>query len=105
MATKREVDIPVAGYRVSHAEVRHLLDRLRKMPLRARRNMACMTPDRADIIIAGLSIIDALMKRFRVNVLAVHTRGVRDGLVREMIDELQGSEIVGDATVQRDGAI
>ena len=105
MATKREVDIPVAGYRVSHAEVRHLLDRLRKMPLRARRNMAGMTPDRADIIIAGLSIIDALMKRFRVNVLAVHTRGVRDGLVREMIDELQGSEIVGDATVQRDGAI
>ena len=105
MATKREFDIPVAGYRVSHAEVRHLLDRLRKMPLRARRNMAGMTPDRADIIIAGLSIIDALMKRFRVNVLAVHTRGVRDGLVREMIDELQGSEIVGDATVQRDGAI
>jgi exopolyphosphatase / guanosine-5'-triphosphate,3'-diphosphate pyrophosphatase len=106
MAAKREADMPVAGYRVSHAEVRHLLDRLRKLPLRARRNMAGMTPDRADIIIAGLSIIDALMKRFRVNLLAVHTRGIRDGLVREMIDELQVSEAAGgDTAAQRNAAI
>jgi exopolyphosphatase / guanosine-5'-triphosphate,3'-diphosphate pyrophosphatase len=90
MASKREFDIPVAGYKASHAEVRHLLDRLRKIPLRARRGMAGMTPDRADIIIAGLSIVDALMKRFRVNTLVIHTRGVRDGLVREMIDEAMG---------------
>lgn len=90
MATKREADLPVAGYKASHAEIRHLLDRLRKMPLRARRSMAGMTPDRADIIIAGLSIVDALMKRFRVNTLVIHTRGVRDGLVREMIDEAIG---------------
>ena len=80
MAAKKQVDVPVAGYKVSQAEVRHLLDRLRKMPLRARRGMAGMTPDRADIIIAGLTIIDALMKRFRVNTLVIHTRGVRDGL-------------------------
>jgi exopolyphosphatase/guanosine-5'-triphosphate,3'-diphosphate pyrophosphatase len=90
MASKREFDIPVAGYKASHAEVRHLLDRLRKIPLRARRGMAGMTPDRADIIIAGLSIVDALMKRFRVNTLVIHTRGVRDGLVREMIDDAMG---------------
>jgi exopolyphosphatase/guanosine-5'-triphosphate,3'-diphosphate pyrophosphatase len=90
MASKREFDIPVAGYKASHAEIRHLLDRLRKIPLRARRGMAGMTPDRADIIIAGLSIVDALMKRFRVNTLVIHTRGVRDGLVREMIDEAMG---------------
>ena len=105
MAGKREADVPVAGYRVSHAEVRHLLDRLQKMPLRARRNLAGMTPDRADIIIAGLSIVDALMKRFRVNLLAVHTRGVRDGLVREMIDEFEAGQAVGDTTAQRDAAI
>ena len=106
MAVKRETDIPVAGYRVSHAEVRHLLDRLQKLPLRARRNMAGMTPDRADIIVAGLSIIDGLMKRFRVNLLAVHTRGVRDGLVQEMIEELQVSAVdSGDTAAQRTAAI
>jgi exopolyphosphatase/guanosine-5'-triphosphate,3'-diphosphate pyrophosphatase len=31
-----------------------------------------------------------LLKRFRVNTLVIHTRGVRDGLVREMIDEALG---------------
>ncbi len=105
MASKRESDVPVAGYHVSHAELRHLLDRLKKMPLRARRSMPGMTPDRADIIVAGLSIIDALMKRFRVNTLAVHTRGVRDGLVREMIEELQGPPAAGGQEGLRDAAI
>ena len=103
MAAKKEFDIPVAGYKVSHAEVRHLLDRLLKMPLRSRRSMAGMTPDRADIILAGLSIIDALMKRFRVNTLMIHTRGVRDGLVREMIDEAVGTTV--DDPANRDAAI
>ena len=103
MASKKEVDIPVAGYKVSHAEVRHLLDRLIKMPLRSRRSMAGMTPDRADIILAGLSIIDALMKRFRVNTLVIHTRGVRDGLVREMIDDAMGTTV--DDPAHRDAAI
>jgi len=104
MASKREVDVPVAGYKVSHAEVRHLLDRLRKIPLRARRGLAGMTPDRADIIIAGLTIVDALMKRFHVNVLAVHTRGVRDGLLREMLEESAPGSPADDAA-HRDAAI
>ena len=104
MATRRESNVPVAGYTVSHAEVRHLLDRLRKMPLRARRSMPGMTPDRADIIVAGLSIIDALLKRFHVNTLAVHTRGVRDGLLREMIEEAAVAS-GGDEPAFRDAAI
>ena len=103
MATKREADVPVAGYSVSQAEIRHLLDRLSKMPLRARRNMPGMTPDRADIILAGLTIVDALLKRFRVNTVVVHTRGVRDGLVREMIEESLGT--AGDEPAQREAAI
>jgi exopolyphosphatase/guanosine-5'-triphosphate,3'-diphosphate pyrophosphatase len=103
MAAKREVDVPVAGYRVSQAEVHHLLDRLSKMPIRARRNLPGMTPDRADIIIAGLTIVDALLKRFRVNTVVVHTRGVRDGLVREMIEESLGA--AGDEPAQRELAI
>ncbi len=103
MAAKRQIDIPVAGYKISQAELRHLLDRLRKMPLRARRGMAGMTPDRADIIIAGLSIVDGLLKRFRVNTLVIHTRGVRDGLVREMIDEAAlGGHAADDPTLREE---
>ena len=90
MAAKRQDELPVAGYRVSQAEVRHLLDRLVKMPVRERRALPGMMPDRADIIVAGLTIVAALMKRYRVNTLMVHTRGVRDGLLREMIDDSLG---------------
>jgi len=103
MAAKRETDVPVAGYRVSQAEVYHLLDRLSKMPLRGRRAIPGMMPDRADIIVAGLTIVDALLKRFRVNSVVVHTRGVRDGLVREMIEESLGTS--GDEPAQREAAI
>jgi len=103
MAAKKQVDIPVAGYKVSQAEVRHLLDRLEKLPLRARRSLPGMTPDRADIILAGLTIVDGLLTRFRVNTLVIHTRGVRDGLVREMIDEVLGGATADP--IHRDEAI
>ena len=106
MNAKGESDLPVAGYRVSHAEVRHLLDRLRKLPVRVRRALPGMTPDRADIIVAGLSIIDGMLKRFRVNTLVVHTRGVRDGLLREMVEDFQQhAPAPVDTAEQRDAAI
>ena len=107
MASKREADLPVAGYTVSQAELRHLLDRLRKAPLRVRRGLPGMTPDRADIIVAGLTIVDSLMKRFRVNTLVIHTRGVRDGLLREMMDEVAagGAAATADDPAHRDAAI
>jgi exopolyphosphatase/guanosine-5'-triphosphate,3'-diphosphate pyrophosphatase len=104
IATKRQGDTPIAGYQVSLAELRHLLDRLAKMPVRSRRALPGMMPDRADIIIPGLTVVAALMKRYRINTLVVHTRGVRDGLVREMIDESLGPA-EGDESRQRDVAI
>jgi len=43
------------------------------------------------------------MKRFRVNTVIVHTRGVRDGLIREMVDDCFGDEVTDPA--QREQAI
>jgi exopolyphosphatase/guanosine-5'-triphosphate,3'-diphosphate pyrophosphatase len=57
-------------------------------------------------IIAGRTIIDGLLKRFRVNTLVVHTRGVRDGLVREMLEDVLGAnEAPVDHAALRDAAI
>jgi exopolyphosphatase/guanosine-5'-triphosphate,3'-diphosphate pyrophosphatase len=91
MASKGKVGLPTRGYNVSHAEVSHVLDRLRKMPVKARRGVPGLSPDRADIIVAGLAIIDRLMRHFHVNLLQVHNRGVRDGLILTMIDESLGA--------------
>jgi exopolyphosphatase/guanosine-5'-triphosphate,3'-diphosphate pyrophosphatase len=90
-ASRGKIDLPLRGYEVTHAEVRHLLDRLRKMTTKARRAVPGLSPDRSDIIVPGLAIIDALMRRFKVNVLQVHDRGVRDGLLLTMIDSSLGS--------------
>lgn len=89
LAAKGQADQPPLGYRASRAEVRHLLERLQKMPLKQRRSVPGLNPDRADIIVAGVTVIDRLMRRFKVNTVLVHGGGVRDGLLLSMIDELE----------------
>jgi exopolyphosphatase/guanosine-5'-triphosphate,3'-diphosphate pyrophosphatase len=103
MAGKGQSGLPVRGYQVTRAEVRHLLDRLRKIPLKERASVQGLSPDRADIIVAGLAIIDRIMDRFEVNVVQVHNRGVRDGLLLSMIDQYAG--LPADVPHDRDAAI
>jgi exopolyphosphatase/guanosine-5'-triphosphate,3'-diphosphate pyrophosphatase len=84
--------LPAAGAHVSRADVRHLVDRLAKMTSKQRREVPGLNPDRVDIIVPGLGVIDSIMRRFRVNTLQVHAYGVRDGLLLGMIDRLQGGQ-------------
>jgi exopolyphosphatase/guanosine-5'-triphosphate,3'-diphosphate pyrophosphatase len=89
LAARGQAGEPPWGYRASRAEVRHLLDRLQKMPLKQRRSIPGLNPDRADIIVAGISVVDRLMRHFHVNTVQVHGGGVRDGLLLSMIDEVE----------------
>jgi exopolyphosphatase/guanosine-5'-triphosphate,3'-diphosphate pyrophosphatase len=90
MASRGLARLPAAGARVSRADVRHLVDRIAKMNPKQRRETPGLNPDRVDIIVPGLGVIDSIMRRFRVNTLQVHGYGVRDGLLLGMIDRLQG---------------
>jgi exopolyphosphatase/guanosine-5'-triphosphate,3'-diphosphate pyrophosphatase len=103
MAAKGQNGMPVRGYQVSRADVRHLLERLRKMPLKLRASVPGLSPDRADIIVAGLAIIDRVMERFEVNAVQVHNRGVRDGLLLSMIDRSLGTSV--EPSRDRDAAL
>jgi exopolyphosphatase/guanosine-5'-triphosphate,3'-diphosphate pyrophosphatase len=80
----------VGGYEMNRAEVRQILERLRHMTVAERRGVAGLNPDRADIIVAGLVVIERLMKWLRLNRLVIHDKGVRDGLLRKLIDESFG---------------
>ena len=91
LAAKRQVGAAPRGHEITRAEVSHTLDRLRKMPPKTRRNVPGLSPDRVDIITAGVAIIDRLMGYFEVNRLLIHDRGVRDGLLLSMIDNLVGA--------------
>src|SRR5262245_39198345 len=72
------------GYEMKRSEMRHLVDWLRKLPLRARARVPGLSPDRADIIVAGAVVVERVMKHLQVNRLRVHDGGVRDGLIRTM---------------------
>jgi exopolyphosphatase/guanosine-5'-triphosphate,3'-diphosphate pyrophosphatase len=78
----------VQGYVLTPAEIIHLLDRLREAPLETRRQMPGLSPDRADIILAGASVIARLVRRLGSQQILVNERGIRDGLLLHMISEL-----------------
>jgi exopolyphosphatase/guanosine-5'-triphosphate,3'-diphosphate pyrophosphatase len=90
LLSKRLEGMPRRGYEVTRAEVSHLVDRLRKMTAKARRNVPGLSPDRADIIVAGVTIIDRVMNHFGLNRVQIHDRGVRDGLLLTMLDQTLG---------------
>ena len=89
IALRGEDSQMIWGYRLTRADVRHLLDRLSSMTIKSRRSIAGLSADRADIIIAGVAIVGEVMDRLKTNILRVHTGGVRDGLLLEMTDSLK----------------
>jgi exopolyphosphatase / guanosine-5'-triphosphate,3'-diphosphate pyrophosphatase len=73
------------GYVLGRADLVHLLDRLREAPLRDRRQLRGLGPERADIIVAGVAAVERLAKHLGVQRIVVNERGIRDGLLLEMI--------------------
>jgi exopolyphosphatase/guanosine-5'-triphosphate,3'-diphosphate pyrophosphatase len=76
------------GYEMKRSEVMHLVDWLRKMPLRSRMRVPGLSPERAEIIVAGAALVERTMQYLGVNRLLVHDGGVRDGLLRNMVGTL-----------------
>src|SRR3954451_3803809 len=79
----------VQGYVLTPAEIIHLLRRLRETPLEARREIPGLSADRADIIIAGAAVISRLVRGLDTQQIMVNERGIRDGLLLQMIAELR----------------
>lgn len=73
------------GYVLSPADLSHLLDRLRETPLRERKQIGGLSPDRADIILAGAAAVERLVRVLGVQRIVVNERGIRDGVLLEMI--------------------
>ncbi|HBA88151.1 MAG TPA: Ppx/GppA family phosphatase [Geobacter sp.] len=81
MAARSERHESVHGYELLRSEVVHLLAGLLRMSEKERRSLPGLSPDRCDIIVAGVTVIDELMGFFRVNLLRVNERGIREGLI------------------------
>ena len=80
-ASRRERYDSIHGYELLRSEVVHLLAMLLRKSDKERRSLPGLNPDRSDIIIAGVTVVDELMDFFEVNVLRVNERGIREGLI------------------------
>lgn len=75
----------VQGYEMTQAEILHLRQALLRRGLSERRQMPGLSADRADIILAGITILYELMDQLKVNSLRVSARGIRHALLNRMI--------------------
>src|SRR5437868_7921169 len=72
---------------VSYDQVRRVLERLRESTAKERRKWG-VDPQRNDIIYAGTAICEGVMRKLRIEELAVTSRGLRDGLMADLVRRL-----------------
>ncbi len=87
MASRGESFDSVHGYEVLHSDVVHLLATLRHRSLKERRSLSGLSPERADIIVAGVAVVDRIMRHFGANLLRISEGGIREGLLLKVLQD------------------
>ena len=75
----------VDGIRMSFDEIHKVSAHLQGLDLAARAAIPTIGPDRADLVVAGCAILDAIKRTWPVGVIRVADRGVREGLLMGMM--------------------
>jgi len=88
MQMRKDNYVSIHGSEVLRAEVVHLLAMLIHRDLKERRTIPGLNQDRADIIVAGVVVIDELMRFFEANRVLVNERGIREGLLIRAVKRL-----------------
>ncbi|MDR6756281.1 exopolyphosphatase/guanosine-5'-triphosphate,3'-diphosphate pyrophosphatase [Mycoplana sp. BE70] len=78
---RRQVD----GVWLSDAEVTAMQARLLSWDFSARAANPCIGPDRADLVLAGCAILEAIRNRWPSTRMRVADRGLREGLLTDMM--------------------
>ena len=81
MATRREAYGTLHRQEVLRSEIVHQQAMLLRKTVKERRAIPGLNPDRADIIVAGIAVVDELLNYCKANLLRVNERGIREGLI------------------------
>ena len=80
---RRRID----GVWMDDADVTLTIERLLAMSYQQRASNNCISVDRADLVLAGCAILDAIRQAFPMPRLRVADRGLREGMLVEMMRE------------------
>jgi exopolyphosphatase/guanosine-5'-triphosphate,3'-diphosphate pyrophosphatase len=80
---RRRID----GVWMDDADVTATVSRLLGMSYQERANNNCISVERADLVLAGCAILDAIRQAFPLPRLRVADRGLREGMLVEMMRE------------------
>jgi exopolyphosphatase/guanosine-5'-triphosphate,3'-diphosphate pyrophosphatase len=75
---------------ITHEELKAVIEKLCEVPLEERKKIPGINPDRADIIIAGAAILDAIMGELGISEIRVSDRSLRDGLLVDYLSKTPG---------------
>ena len=81
--TRSKVD----GCWLSDAEVRTVISKLLTLSYEGRAAQPCVGPERADLVLAGCAILEAMMRLWPCKRLRVADRGLREGILANLIAE------------------
>jgi len=87
----------VDGLIVPGAAMREVASRLSGMSLEQRRRQSCIGNERAELVVAGCAILEAIMDIWPAPRLGVADRGIREGILRSLIT----ANAEGDAALHR----
>jgi exopolyphosphatase/guanosine-5'-triphosphate,3'-diphosphate pyrophosphatase len=75
----------VDGCWITDTEISSVVERLLAMSYDERVANACIGAERADLVLAGCAILEAIRRRFPASRMRVADRGLREGLLTEMM--------------------
>ncbi|MDP6037689.1 MAG: Ppx/GppA phosphatase family protein, partial [Candidatus Latescibacteria bacterium] len=84
------------GVRLSRKDLSITIDQLRHMSLSQRKKIPGLNEDRADIILPGALVVDAVMDRLNVTDIAIGTSGLREGVFFEQFWQHLSNPIIPD---------
>jgi exopolyphosphatase / guanosine-5'-triphosphate,3'-diphosphate pyrophosphatase len=77
---RRQID----GLQVASADMRRICTDLARKSVSERADYPCIGAERADLVLAGCAILEAIMDAWPAEIVGVADRGIREGILREL---------------------
>ena len=75
----------IDGLMVPSGAMREISTMLSRMSIEERGQLACIGPERADLVVAGCAILEAILDIWPAETLGVADRGIREGILRSLM--------------------